>query len=106
MNTERDKFLTEAMGEQWHENTGEVAGNNVIGFTLCSCGKWWGQFGCLENTNFSAWTGFGMLWEWAQEKRWWHKFAADYLDGYMEFEKYIHPDRFANAIYEHLKPKG
>ena len=60
MNTERDKFLTEAMGEQWHENTGETAGNNVIGFTLCSCGKWWGQFGCLENTNFSAWTGFGM----------------------------------------------
>lgn len=103
MNTERDKFLTEAMGEQWHENTGEVAGNNVIGFTLCSCGKWWGQFGCLENTNFSTWPGFGKLWEWAGKQGFWLKMMQRYQQE--GFYHYIHPDRLADDVYEFLKQR-
>lgn len=99
MNTERDKFLTEAIGEKPYRRffvSTDRQGGSGDGYYAKDGVK----------NDFSTWPGFGKLWEWAHKQGWWHKFAADYLDGYMKFEKYIHPDRFANAIYEHLKPKG
>lgn len=84
----RDKFLTEAMGGRW-------------------CG---GIDGC--DIDFSTWEDFGELWEWAQEQEWW----ADVVrwDFYTDEEGIthganfiqeglIHPNHFADAIYEYLK---
>lgn len=60
-------------------------------------------------------SGFGKLWEWTQQQEWIEVFFDYYRDSqiiiaanqkviyehwYMEF---IHPGRFANAVYEFLK---
>lgn len=91
MNTERDKFLTEAMGGVWLQtlNMGMVKSPS-----------------CKESTttDFSTWAGFGKLWTWAQQQEWWKSFSA-YLFGWGDLS-IINPDRFANAVYDFLKTKG
>ena len=91
MNTERDKFLTEAMGGIWLTtlNMGMVKGP--------SCDE-------ATTTRFSNWSGFGKLWEWAQKQGFWLKMAMSFQQ--KGFYHFIHPDNFANEIYEHLKTKG
>jgi hypothetical protein len=56
---------------------------------------------------FSTWEGFGKLWEWAQKQGWWNSFIDA---GGMDCSKDrlfpvagIHPNRFADALYELLK---
>ena len=104
---ERDNFLTEAMGECWHEKTNTVAGNNVIGFMLCTCGDWYGEFDCgKKSIDFSTWQGFGKLWEWSQKREWWGQFVEDTTgigSSSLVDVDCIDPDRFADALYEFLK---
>jgi hypothetical protein len=98
--SERDKYLTEAMGECWHESD-------------------WGQTICKhcrrtndpryfdfdeQNKTFSSWSGFGKLWNWSQKQEWWMEFKNWYIcRNKVTFEYLIHPDRFADAVYEFLK---
>ena len=94
MNIERDKFLTEAMGECWHE---------VLG----------GQWNCYkcrnENTlnyDFSTWEGFGKLLEKARDNQGVGIIVAqNILAKVIEKSMNNIPDRFANAVYEFLKER-
>jgi len=99
MNTKRDEFLTEAMGEHYWDHECDEAD--------CSCHE--------DRMDFSTWPDFGKLWEWAQGQEWWGVFGDDIVYGESEIahekhqcrisdlEYFIHPDRFANALYEFLK---
>ena len=91
----RDKFLTEAIGECWHSDDPDM-------HTFTTRCRICGEAG--ETTNFSTWQGFGKLWEWAQNQGWWEDFWIYSNDdnGIIDF---IHPDRFADALYEFLKDK-
>ena len=64
-NIQRDKFLTEAMGECWHVTKQRKDHQ----FEDCiKCGKG-GLF--VNNTNdFSTWEGFGKLYNWVMEQEW------------------------------------
>ena len=112
MTTERDKFLTEAMGECWHE---KVHGNTgPLIWSKCSCGA---NLVCRDcNPNFSTWTSFGKLWEWAIDQEWWNKFEFSEYAGHNRNDEFgatlkdilqglINPDRFATAVCEFLKDK-
>ncbi len=106
---ERDKFLTEeVLNECWHEWGWQH--DTPKGHYKCIL--------CHEieldknNNDFSTPEGFFKLWNAAKEKDWWVAFwDSDYEDSdliqpwpktdYMTH--YIHPDRFANAVYEFLK---
>jgi predicted glycosyl hydrolase (DUF1957 family) len=83
MNTKRDKFLTEAMGDYYQ----------LFQFPN-------------QNTNFSTWKGFGKLWNWAQKQNWWGVglMGMEVYDGMIKIPiHFIHPDRFADAVYTYLK---
>lgn len=115
MNTDRDKYLTEAMGECWHEDNGM----ELAAYTSClNCGVVLrvNDDGLLleikRNTDFSTWQGFGKLWEWAKSHgaRW--AMAGELQCGRSSVnggkflslpEELINPDRFANAVFEFLK---
>ena len=90
-NQEINKYLTEAMGECWHE--GPLEGR------LCSCGSMW--LHCLDmNIDFFTWEGFGKLKEWAEVQKWWGDFQEDTIMWLL-----VNPERFATAIYEFLKER-
>jgi hypothetical protein len=96
MNTDRDKFLTEAFGECWHE---------VNRASVCNkCGK--EEFWRTDRTNhdLSTWEGFGWLWEHCTTSYnpWWDDFAEDWDEVPMIL---IHPDRFADAVFKFLKER-
>ena len=106
MNIERDKYLTEQMGECWHE----LAGKKRL---VCSkCLKLF-----VNHTDFSTWEGFGKLWDWSQKQEWWDTFVMKELhyshrthyDGVNYVyenrldDELVNPDRFADAVYEYLK---
>jgi len=103
---ERDKFLTEAMGECWHKWDPT---NVEQGFTCRHCGRQWHHL--LAKTDFSTWQGFGKLWEWAQKQEWFKDFCVetpmysegedrDWIDAMLDL---THPDRFASEVHEFLK---
>ena len=97
MNTERDKFLTEAIGEKPYRRffvSTDRQGGSGDGYYAKDGVK----------NDFSTWPGFGKLWEWAQQQEWWCDFSVR-LICFSGLGKYIHPDRFANAIYAYLKHK-
>jgi hypothetical protein len=101
--SERDKFLTEQMGECWHDL-----------FRHCSkcaayCRKCQKEI-YEEQNNFSTWEGFGKLWEWAQKQEWWREFHNQFLSTPWKVSKLmntdlVHPDRFADAVYEYLRQR-
>jgi hypothetical protein len=114
MNTDRDKFLTEAMGECWHEWViiPEQPRKYSKHQHCIKCDKrqtllW----DCIETlrTDFSTWPGFGKLLEWAQEQdeKFWVGFALQtriVVNGCISFDlSLINPDRFANSVYEFMK---
>lgn len=113
MNEERDKFLTEQMGECWHEAICYYEEQWPYSLTYeCSCGYRWDQKDRDKvNFNFSSWEGFGKLWEWAQTKYWFKEIPFNfddnrYHDCYMLFPvEFINPNEFANAIYSYLKDR-
>ena len=96
MNIERDKFLTEAMGEKWWsqwEQTGDSEG----------CGYW------VSKNDFSTPDGFFKLWKFCESNNWW--VTVDHSDSikglrysYGEIDlNLINPDRFADAVYTYLR---
>lgn len=81
MNTERDKFLTEAMGEYWV------------------------NIDYHNQNDFSTWEGFGKLWEWCKQQSWLGNFEYNYggIKCIGVFADYmINPDKFADAVYNYL----
>ena len=107
-----DQFLTEAMGECWHEMPQEFyddkRGNpNFYHCTKCDLG-----FGdCGEKNNFFTWIGFEKLWKWAQKQDWWHKeFLYDRIEDDIQQGmigiNLIDPAKFAEATYTFLKEKS
>lgn len=100
----RDAFLTEQMGECWHDLYQHCRHCNPY------CRK------CNQeiydgNNDFSTWEGFGKLWEWVQKQEWWNDFVLDNrgevhptsINHYQILSYFIHPDRFADAIFNYLK---
>lgn len=121
MNTERDKFLTEAMGLCWHDIINHVSGFMEVRVAYF-CKKCKIQGRDVYNLDFSTWSSFGILWEWSIKQNWWEKLScALHLRFYDESkeisyvsienngydsrisEQYINPDLFADKIYEFLK---
>jgi len=95
MNEERDKFLTQAMGYRFIEV--------IPGFEISL--ERFPEFG---KETFSEWEWFGLLWEWAQKQEWWINALElwDCSHGYMISFRLIHPDRFADALYQFLKERS
>lgn len=94
MNIERDKFLTEAMGECWYEHT------MTCGYNLTRTGEYISDIKSTSYPNdFSTWEGFGKLLEWCQKQD----------DMTLAQSKmclaYLTPDRFADSIYRYLLKK-
>jgi len=102
MKEERDKFLTEAIGECWHwadENILDSTRKWIICHTCNDCGKAW-----TCRNDFSTWEGFGKLWEWTQQQSWKDDLLVKILCESQNWVKeLIHPDRFADAVYNYLK---
>jgi len=112
MSQDRDKFLTEAMGECWHNEyrqIGQTFEDRYETFVCLSCNKASAYSPSLPRNNFSTWEGFGKLWEWAVKQEWWHNFQLHYLKGTFgvspDFfrKRLINPDKLANAIYEFIQ---
>ena len=113
---ERDKYLSEAMGECWHEFTLDDPHLKPVdgSYGICKCGY---RINYLHfhkhlkyNPNFSTWDRFGKLWEWANRQKWWKMFLCfgvygDYMNGVQNLieTENINPDIFADAIYNYLK---
>ena len=108
---ERNKFLTEVVGECWHEPKIEgVRANSFV------CGKCNTIHCCgIENPNYSTWEGFGKLWEWSIYQDWFEDFAKYHgqvnhilmdepSDILIHIGK-INPNKFADAIYNSLKSR-
>lgn len=117
MKTERDKFLTEQMGECWHE--WKIVEEDSRRSRHQSCEKCGSRYTLLQydhiddqKTSFSTWEGFGKLWEWAKVHEWWATFTDPFygpkvnnsaLPVFNDVDYAINPDRFADAVYEFLK---
>ena len=114
---ERDKFLTEAMGECWHEPKLANALQSVC--KHCKQMRYRSTKHINENLapewaqkyDFSTWQGFGKLWEWAEDQKWWDEFVDKDLvsRGHKPWLfplGWIKPNNFANALYEFLKGGG
>ena len=118
MNEEINKYLTEAMGEQWNSHI-----ITHLGFSKykCSCGGSWDNYAleepehCTkESIDLDTWDGFGKLFTWAKEQGWWYLFYSgvlcdQYVDDFGDRERYvfnkdyINPVVFATKIYNFLK---
>ena len=114
MDYDRDGFLSEKMGICYHSNAspfgkcpdcGAKAGNDPL---------------TRDRIDFSTWEGFGELWVWFQFQLWAIDFLKERtlicgLDTDNPFRKgiiaklglfgLIHPDRFADELYDYLKEK-
>lgn len=95
-NIERDKFLTEALGLCWHKYKG-------YGYYCLKCQNY--KLGQGQDYDFSDWSGFGILWEWAQKQEWWVDFLHDELHPYWEdqVKRLVDPTYFASAVYSFLR---
>jgi hypothetical protein len=108
MNIERDKFLTEAMGECWHiVNYGRCEKcNKVIHRDRDEIDDY------SLNLHFSSWDGFGKLIGFINHNTDMRDFISEYFDngdGNWPFNwvaRKINPDKFANALYEYLMEKS
>lgn len=106
MSQERNKFLTEAMG-----------GGNVYINKHGEIYAWLPEKDDDKRDirvrwpDFSTWPGFGKLWELAQAQEWWSDFLVS-MGAEQPFGSVrnivtdtIHPDRFADAVYEFLQER-
>ena len=122
MNTERDRFLTEAMGECWHKTSNTEPYHSGCVVHICKCGQreledsraFYNPGPNWVRQKYDDWQSFGKLWEWAQKQEWWSSFVAKKTPSNMrpmcgfgqpQLDLYIHPDRFADAIYTFLKER-
>lgn len=121
VHTERDKRLTEAMGECIHPKI-------ILKKSVNASRRDWDRYVCskcfkeidaedtpfddndkpyfdLEN-DFSTGNGFIKLWEFCQKQEWWYDFLnKDQCFGFAISVSLIHPDRFSDAVYSYLKEK-
>lgn len=105
-----NKFLTEAIGECWHELEGKF--EEVIWIYKCTkCG--YKETEPVLNihgwqNDFFTWIGFGKLWEWAGNQEWFPFFINGEFFGscggvsFNFARNFINPERFAIAIAEYL----
>jgi hypothetical protein len=105
MNTKRDKFLTEAMGECYHDF---VIDHSAINPYKCKKCDFW--HGIKLQNDFSTWKDFGKLWEWTQKQDWLEKFLRSsmpfmYQCSTDNLQIFTHPDKFADALYDFLNQK-
>ena len=113
MNNDRDQFLTEAMGECWHEPGEQIITCGKCGEILrgLAVGRPGGgsKIAIERKYNFDDWTGFGALWEWAQEqdRLVGLEIGLIHQDSSYVFipQKLIHPSRFADVVYQFLRVK-
>jgi hypothetical protein len=108
MNIERDKFLTEAMGEKWfcHKAT--------CGVEHFTDGRSEWMYTTRTTNDFSTWDGFGKLWKWVRNSPRYNEIVINtkLWSGYHAYsgiakmdipDSFIDPDKFADVIYEFLK---
>lgn len=99
MNTDRDKYLTEAMDKKWYDPNGMTFKQFM-----------W-KYGYGMNTDFSTFNGLGELKVFLVNKNLWIPFIDSIRpvntfaskDELLIHESFFNPDRFAYAIYEFLK---
>lgn len=122
--SERDKFLTEAMGLCWHEEGEDVGICRKCGVLLpglgIACPDGNSRVLIERKPDFNTWLSFGILFEWAQVQKWWIEFLfRDYATGHdyeelsikklriytLELLKFINPTVFADAIYQFLQER-
>lgn len=81
MNRERDKFLTEAVGECWHTtSTSKKVGIDT--YYYCQCGistyvsDFWEDQTVVfrQKLDFSTPDCFFKLWNWSKDQAWWEEF--------------------------------
>lgn len=108
MNLKRDKFLTEQLGECWHDvqPTKFFSDGCPVSIRCSKCNE-----PATIYNNFSTWKDFGKLWKWAQKQTWWKKFIEPIgkivcdcgeCNDCMIDTHWIDPDIFADTIYEFL----
>ena len=104
---ELNKFLTEEMGDCYHEFKDCMINEGGDGFICDTCGE------SIKGTSiplikaqtrndFLTWEGFGLLWEWASTEQWCCRFL-DSLEG--PLSHYIEPENFAKAVAHYLQKK-
>lgn len=90
------KFLTEAMGECWHEWGPPALTPGLDRCIKCDGLRYKARWD--EPCTFTTWADFGAVWEWAQKQGWWRLFVvlnmcADIVD----------PLRFPQLVVDFLK---
>lgn len=90
--SERDKFLTEAMG---YTNV-RIDDRGMI-YAAFPGDSFRSAIGYVD-----SWALFGIRWEWAQKQGWWQEFLHD-LCGIDQ--TLIHPARFDDALYDFLEER-
>ena len=95
----RDQYLTEkVLGECWHEFLGPIK-HSCKNHLFCGC-----HDPRTPNNNFSSAEGFFKLWNFCKKQEWWWAFIdsfyfIDATNGDKAIIHHIHPDRFADAVY-------
>ncbi len=95
---DRDKFLVEAMDEEYIDRDGKSIVEIVA---------------TLYEQDFDTWDGFGHLLNWAKDEDWWEEFIGEYgvvicKDENAQPEHYLPvdlmvPDKFADAVMDFLQ---
>ena len=99
MSIERDKFLTERMGECWHE------GIHPLYKSECrKCGWLYTQNTQTIHTNFSTWEGFGKLLPFAEQEMGIEKIFYSFNNCWPFDDKFC--SKFADVLYIFLKERS
>ncbi len=111
INEEINKYLTEAMGECWHEWIGTDGDATWHRCIKCYLEKhFYEHESPPPPVDFFTWEGFGKLWEWASKREWWTAFCVSKYMMCNPFQvrlnKLIHPTNFANVIYKFLQERS
>ena len=112
---ELNKFLTEWMGDCYHEFKNCMANQGGDGFICDICeesfkGTSVALIEIQTRNDFLTWEGFGLLWGWANEQDWWDDFWIDNGKCDDKFEMFINetlidPEEFAKAVVQYLEKK-
>jgi hypothetical protein len=97
---ERDKYLTLAMGHCFHERD-----DGLCAFRCRHCHAGNLSDGVPSNVRFDAWTGFGVLWPWAQKQDWFFDFKFWYSNKntqYAMIHALVDPNALADGIWDYL----
>lgn len=104
MNEERDRFLTELMGQCWHDYDVDKP-INTYSLEAFICKKCKGFI--LGNNDFSQEEDFAKLYKWSREQ----EKLKTILDSFNENDLYdrvkgtFYRERFADSIYDFFKQK-